>query len=101
MSAEVLQESSVSRASEGLPKSVRELAFSLSKPEEGRVVASKTELNDGSVAVVRLNKVDLPKIMLSDDERKSMAMFLATRFGQQEYQSLVSQLKNGAEIERK
>ncbi len=101
MSAEVMQESSVSRASEGLPKSVRELAFSLSKPEEGRVVASKTELDDGSVAVVRLNKVDLPKIMLSDDERKSMAMFLATRFGQQEYQSLVSQLKNGAEIERK
>lgn len=99
--AEVVQKPIVSRASDDLPAPVRELAFSLAKPEEGRVVASKTVLGDGSVAVVLLNKVALPEVTLSDDERKSMAMFLGTRFGQQEYQSLVSQLKNTAEIEKK
>uniref|UniRef100_UPI003567A151 peptidylprolyl isomerase n=1 Tax=Neptunomonas sp. TaxID=1971898 RepID=UPI003567A151 len=99
--AEVMQHFAVSRASGDLPESVRTLAFSLAKPEAGRIVASTTELDDGSVAVVLLNKVNLPEVALTDDEKKSMAIFLGTRFGQQEYQSLLTQLKNAAEIEKK
>lgn len=100
-SAEVVQQSAVFRASGDLPESVRTLAFSLAKPEGNAIVASKTEMDDGSVAVVLLNKVNSPEVTLADDERKSMAIFLGTRFGQQEYQSLVSQLKNTAQIEKK
>lgn len=101
MNANVFQLLSVSRASVDLPVEVRRLAFSLAKPEQGSVVASKTELDDGSVAVVVLQGVNLPDVSLSEEEKKSMAMFLGTELGKKEYQSLVAQVKGSAVIEKK
>lgn len=91
----------VSRASSDLPQEVRNRTFSLVKPVDGKVVASKVVMNGGGIAVVLLSKVNTPEIELSQAESKSMANFLGARSGQQEYQALVSQLKSAAEIERK
>ncbi len=91
----------VSRVASDLPLEVRNLAFSLAKPVEDKAIASRTVLNDGGAAVVLLTKVNTPEITLSDEEVKSMAGFLGTRFGQQEYQALVSQLKSSAEVEKR
>ncbi|BBB30033.1 SurA N-terminal domain-containing protein [Neptunomonas japonica] len=91
----------VSRSTSDIPLEVRNLAFSLAKPIEGKAVASRTVLNDGGVAVVLLTSVNTPEVALSEEEVKSMAGFLGTRFGQQEYQALVSQLKSSAEIEKR
>ncbi|WP_028468836.1 SurA N-terminal domain-containing protein [Neptunomonas japonica] len=91
----------VSRSTSDIPLEVRNLAFSLAKPIDGKAVASRAVLNDGGMAVVLLTSVNTPEITLSEEEVQSMAGFLGTRFGQQEYQALVSQLKSSAEVEKR
>jgi peptidyl-prolyl cis-trans isomerase D len=91
----------VSRASAELPIEVRSVAFALANPDNVKPVVSTAELQDGSVAVVLLKKVNILEVQLAPEEIKSMGAFLGSRVGQQEYQSLVAQLKNAAEIEKK
>jgi peptidyl-prolyl cis-trans isomerase D len=101
LSAKAESREAVSRAASDIPLEVRNLAFSLAKPVEGKSVASQALLNDGGAAVVLLTKVNSPEVALSEEEMKSMAGFLGARFGQQEYQALVSQLKSSAEVEKR
>ncbi|SIS53123.1 SurA N-terminal domain-containing protein [Neptunomonas antarctica] len=91
----------VSRASGELPIEVRSVAFALANPDSLKSVVSSAELPDGSVAVVLLKKVNMTEVQLTDEETQSMGAFLGSRIGQQEYQSLVAELKNAAEIEKK
>ncbi|NVK39695.1 MAG: SurA N-terminal domain-containing protein [Oceanospirillaceae bacterium] len=90
----------VSRSSQSLAPAIRSELFRLPHPAEGGSSFGSVELASGGRAIVALTAVNAPEAQaLSDDEKRAMRRFLASRQGQQDYQDLVRALKDAAEIE--
>lgn len=88
----------VGRADQRVGPEVLGELFKMGKPAEGQVVTKVIELQSGGVAVVALTKViDNPQV-LSDEQKHSLAAFLASRKGQLNFQNHVAYLKSIAEV---
>jgi len=89
-----------SRAAVELPAEVRSLMFAMPHPTQGQPSIDITDLADGGMALVLLDKVNTEAVELSEEEKRSMGGFLSNRIGQQDYQAFVDRLKNTAVIEK-
>ena len=89
-----------SRAATELPAEVRSLMFAMPHPTQGQPSIDITDLADGGMALVLLDKVNTEAVELSEEEKRSMGGFLSNRIGQQDYQAFVDRLKNTAVIEK-
>ncbi|QEQ96506.1 SurA N-terminal domain-containing protein [Neptunomonas concharum] len=89
-----------SRAAAELPAEVRSLMFAMPHPTQGQPSIDITDLADGGMALVLLDKVNTEAVELSEEEKRSMGGFLSNRIGQQDYQAFVDRLKNTAVIEK-
>lgn len=97
---EVKSVEAASRAAAELPAEVRSLMFAMPHPTQGQPSIDTTDLADGSMALVLLDKVNTEAVELSEEEKRSMGGFLSSRIGQQDYQAFVDRLKNTAVIEK-
>lgn len=97
---EVKSVEAASRAAAELPAEVRSLMFAMPHPTQGQPSIDTTDLADGGMALVLLDKVNTEAVELSEEEKRSMGGFLSSRIGQQDYQAFVDRLKNTAVIEK-
>ncbi|MEN2395937.1 SurA N-terminal domain-containing protein [Pseudomonas halotolerans] len=89
-----------SRSQEGIDPAVLQALFRMPKPEsKDKPTFSSVTLPDGSLVVVRLNRVN-EAAAPSDEEKAQYRRYLASRVGQQDFAAYRKQLESEADIER-
>ncbi|WP_312358299.1 SurA N-terminal domain-containing protein [Stutzerimonas balearica] len=89
------------RAQDGIAPAVLQTVFRMPRPAEGgSPTFAGQSLDNGDYVVLRLKGVNEPEQALSDEERRNYRRFLASRIGQQDFESFRKKEQAGAEIER-
>ncbi|WP_207061942.1 SurA N-terminal domain-containing protein [Motiliproteus sp. SC1-56] len=94
------EQDAMERGDQSVPAAIRDRAFKLAKPLDAPSFGI-VERVDG-LAVVAVTAVNEPQdLVLSDAERQGLGGFIANRYGQADYQALLSHLRANAEIEQR
>lgn len=89
------------RAQDGIAPAVLQTVFRMPRPAEGgSPTFAGQSLDNGDYVVLRVKGVNEPEQALSDEERRNYRRFLASRIGQQDFESFRKKEQAGAEIER-
>jgi len=89
------------RAQDGIAPAVLQTVFRMPRPAEGgSPTFAGQSLDNGDYVVLRLKGVNEPEQALSDEERRNYRRFLASRIGQQDFESFRKKEQAEAEIER-
>lgn len=93
------QANALVRNNDKLDRAIVEKAFAMPKPDDKPTFAV-VNTAPTEAAIVGLKAVKAGDRKISDDEQKSLQMYLAHYRGQQVYQQLVDKLQSSAEIEK-
>ncbi len=89
------------RSQDDVAPAVLQAVFRMAKPEVAdKPTFAGVTLGNGDYVLVQLKGVSEPEGALSDEDKATYARFLASRNGQQDFESFRRQLQDKAEIER-
>ena len=89
------------RSQDDVDPAVLQAVFRMAKPEVAdKPTFAGVTLSNGDYVVVQLKGVSEPEGALSEEDKATYARFLASRNGQQDFESFRRQLQDKAEVER-